>query len=477
MGGTADLFRPLVIHAKGLLLYIKIIPIGLIYISTHLYVFRVHMNVKNQEVNKMNRTLIKDLNSRLGETVKLQGWVHRLRKLGKIAFLILRERSGLIQCVVNTSEINIKGLKLESVVEITGTATQNNGNVEVLAESLLIISEVKEDTPFEINKEDIDVNLDNILNHRVLSLRHPSLNAVFKIQACLAQGFIGFLESEGFTQVFTPKIVSEGAEGGTELFELKYFEKKAYLAQSPQFYKQMMVGAGYERVFEVGHVYRAEKHNTNRHLNEYVSLDLEMGFIEDEKNIMQLETRLLKNMLHKLKNECVNELKILEVELPEIGEGIPSIPLPEAIRILNDKYGKELERDIDPEGEKLIYEYVKKEYGSEFVFLTHYPIEKRPMYTMPAGGGLTHSFDLIFRGLEITTGGQRIHNYDMLKRNIEGKGLNPEKFSDYLEVFKYGMPPHGGLAIGLERLTAQLIGLGNVREATLFPRDRDRITP
>ena len=425
----------------------------------------------------MNRTLIKGLNSKIGETVKLQGWVHRLRKLGKIAFLILREHSGLVQCVVNTREVDIKGLRLESVVEITGTVVKNDENVEILAENIRLISEVKEELPFEINKKDIEVNLDTILNHRVLSLRHQSLNSIFKIQACLTQGFIEFLKVEGFTQIFTPKIVSEGAEGGTELFELKYFEKKAYLAQSPQFYKQMMVGAGYERVFETAHVYRAEKHNTNRHLNEYVSLDLEMGFIEDEKDIMMLETRLLKSMLHKLKNECADELNILGAKLPEIGEEITSIPLPEAIKILNNKYGKELDIDIDPEGEKLIYEHVKKEYGSEFVFLTHYPMEKRPMYTMPADDGLTHSFDLIFRGLEITTGGQRIHNFDMLKKSIESKGLNSEKFRDYLEVFKYGMPPHGGLAIGLERLTAQLIGLGNVREAALFPRDRDRITP
>ena len=425
----------------------------------------------------MKRTLVKDLGSKVGDAVKIQGWVHRIRKLGKIAFLILREHTGLVQCVINATEINIKGLKLESVVDIRGRVSENNGNIEVLADTLEFIIEVTEDIPFEINKKDIEVNLDTILNNRVLSLRHISLNAIFKIQACLAQGFVEFLKCEGFTQIFTPKIVSEGAEGGTELFEIKYFEKKAFLAQSPQFYKQMMVGAGYERVFEVGHVYRAEKHNTNRHLNEYLSLDLEMGFIEDEKDIMQLETRLLNSMLQKLKNECANELNILGVKIPEINKEIPSIPLSEAINILKENYGKELVKDIDPEGERLICEFIKEKCGSDLVFLTHYPIEKRPMYTMPAGNGLTHSFDLIFRGLEITTGGQRIHNYETLKNNIEEKGLIVESFKDYLEVFKYGMPPHGGLAIGLERLTAQLIGLKNVREASLFPRDRERITP
>lgn len=425
----------------------------------------------------MKRILVEELNNKIGESVKLQGWIQRIRKLGKIAFIILRDRSGNVQCVVNTKEIDIKGLKLETVVEIIGEVAESD-KIELQVTSLNIISEVKEDLPIEINKTELEANLDTILNNRVLSLRHEKTNAVFKVEACFAQGFGEFLKGEGFTQMFTPKIVAAGAEGGTEVFELKYFEQKAYLAQSPQFYKQMMVGAGYERVFEVGHVYRAEEHNTNRHLNEYVSLDFEIGFIENEKDIMIMETRLLKYMLERVRVECEKELKLLEVELPVVGEEIPSMPLPEVIKILKEEYGKEdLVKDIDPEGERLIAKYVKEKYNSDFVFLTHYSVEKRPMYTMPAENGLTHSFDLIFRGLEITTGGQRIHNYEMLKDNMVLKGLNPESFEDYLQVFKYGMPPHGGLAIGLERLTAQLLGFKNVREATLFPRDRDRLTP
>ncbi len=425
----------------------------------------------------MERVLVKDLGNTIGEKVKLQGWIQRIRKLGKIAFIILRDRSGSVQCVVNTKEIEIKGLKLETVVEVIGNVAKSD-KVELQVTSLNIISEVKIYLPIEINKTELEANLDTILNNRALSLRHEKTNAVFKIQACLAQSFGEFLQGEGFTQVFTPKIVAEGAEGGTELFELKYFEQKAYLAQSPQFYKQMMVGAGYERIFEIGHVYRAEEHNTNRHLNEYVSLDLEMAFIEDERDVMDLETRLLKYMLERLKIRCEKELNLLEAELPVIDKAIVSIPLPEAIKILQEKYGKkDLTNDIDPEGERLISAYVKEKYNSDFLFLTHYPVEKRPMYTMPAENRLTHSFDLIFRGLEITTGGQRIHNYEMLKSNMELKGLNPDSFKDYLETFKYGMPPHGGLAIGLERLTAQLLGFKNIREATLFPRDRDRLTP
>ncbi len=427
------------------------------------------------------RTLACELTNKIGETVKLQGWLHRVRNLGKIAFVILRDRSGLVQCIVNTKEINIKGVKIESVVEIIGEVCKNESvekGIEVLIKELNIISEVKDDLPIEINKENIEANLDAILNNRVLSLRNSKVNAVFKIQAALAHGFSGYLRNQGFTEVFTPKIVAEGTEGGTELFEVKYFDKKAYLAQSPQFYKQMMVGACYERVFETGHVYRAESHDTQRHVNEFVSLDLEMGFIQDERDIMSLETEMLKYIFYHIKRECVEEIKLLNVDIPVINGEIPSMRLPDAIQILREKYNKtDLEKDIDPEGERLICQYAKEELGSEFIFLTHYPQSKRPMYTMPLEDGLTHSFDLIFRGVEITTGGQRIHNYEQLKSSIASRGMNPDSFTNYLEVFKYGMPPHGGLAIGLERLTAQLIELSNVRDATLFTRDRFRIKP
>lgn len=429
----------------------------------------------------MERLLIENLYSHMGETVKIQGWIHRIRKMGKIAFLIIRDRSGVVQCVVDSKSIDIKGLKLECVVEIVGEIKERNAETkesELLIQTLKVISMVTEDLPIEINKEELEVNIDTLLNNRVLTLRHLKTNAIFKIQAALAQGFAEFLKNEGFTQVYSPKIVAEGTEGGTGLFELKYFEKKAYLAQSPQFYKQMLVGAGYERVFEIGHVYRAEEHNTIRHLNEYVSMDLEMGFIEDERDIMELETRLIKYIFQYVTGQCAKELTLLKVQFPEIGGEIPSMKLSEAIEILKKQYGKtELTNDLDPEGEKLICEYVKEKYSSEFIFLTHYPRSKRPMYTMPEGTESTHSFDLLFRGLEITTGGQRIHNYEQLKQSILAKGLNLESFSGYLEVFKYGMPPHGGLAIGLERLTSQLLGLRNVREVTLFPRDRDRIAP
>lgn len=429
----------------------------------------------------MKRTLIEELYLNKGEEVKIQGWIHRLRKLGKIAFIMLRDRTGIVQCVLDCKAIEIKGLKQESVVEVIGLIKDKQGTdeeVEIEVRALNVISNVKEDLPIEINKSELECNLDTILNNRVLSLRNIKTNSIFKIQAVLAYSFQEFLINEGFTQVFTPKIVAEGTEGGTELFPLQYFEKKAYLAQSPQFYKQMLVGAGYERVFEVAHVYRAEEHNTQRHLNEYVSLDLELGFIEDERDIMALEEKLLKFMLNRVSEKCSKELKVLEAKLPNFGDNIPSLKLEEAVEILKTKYNRtELVNDLDPEGERQICEYAKEYLNSEFLFLTHYPRSKRPMYAMPAEEKLTHSFDLLFRGLEITTGGQRIHNYEQLVESISSKGLNPESFNDYLQVFKYGMPPHGGLAIGLERLTAQLLGIKNIRETCLFPRDRERLTP
>lgn len=429
----------------------------------------------------MERSLVCELKEKHNETVIIMGWIHRIRKLGRLAFLIIRDRSGLAQCVLNSKEIDIRGLKLESVVSIKGKVQEKEGNpeeIELWVQELEVFSAVVEDLPIEINKDEIHINIDTMLNNRVLSLRNEKINGIFKIEAVLSQAFQRFLEGEGFTQVFTPKIVAEGTEGGTELFEIKYFEKKAYLAQSPQFYKQMMVGAGYEKVFEIGHVYRAEEHNTVRHLNEYVSLDLEMGFIQDERDIMKLEERMLIYMLKAVEEKCKNELEILQAALPKIENGIPAMRLSKAIEILKNKYDRvDLTSDLDPEGEKQICEYAREYLGSDFLFLTHYPKHKRPMYAMPDEENLTHSFDLLFRGLEITTGGQRIHSYQQLKESIALRGLDIESFKDYLEVFKYGMPPHGGLAIGLERLTAQLLGLRNVREATLFPRDRERIRP
>ena len=428
----------------------------------------------------MERVIVSEINKFIDKKIKIEGWVYRIRKLKEISFLILRERSGLVQCVVDNKSINIDNINLESVISVIGEVKISKNSLnpfEILIEEIKVISE-SEELPIEINKKEYNASLETTLNNRAISLRHEKINSVFKIQNIIAQSFREFLIEKGFTEIFTPKIVSEGAEGGTELFKIKYFEKTAYLAQSPQFYKQMMVGAGFERVFEVAHVYRAEEHNTSRHLNEYVSMDLELGFIEDEYELMNLEEELIKYILNSVEEKGIKYLELLNAKLPKIHESIPKIELKEAIKIIEYKYKKKgLEGDLDPEGEKLICKYAKEELGCEFIFITNYPKKKRPMYAMPLGEEGTRSFDLLFRGVEITTGGQRIHNYNMLINSIKEKGLNPNDYEGYTEIFKYGMPSHGGLAIGLERITAQLLNLSNIREATLIPRDRTRITP
>ncbi|MDU3525970.1 aspartate--tRNA(Asn) ligase [Clostridium sp.] len=428
----------------------------------------------------MKRILIKYIPNFIEKEIKIEGWLYRVRRLKSITFLVIRDRSGLVQCVIENNNIDLSSLKLESVVSIVGMAKKSNNSLnpfEILVESFEIISEAHE-LPIELNKKELDVNLDTILNNRAISIRHEKVNSIFKIQNIIVQSFREFLISKGFTEIFTPKIVAEGAEGGTEVFKLEYFEKTAYLAQSPQFYKQMMVGAGFERVFEVAHVYRAEQHNTSRHLNEYISMDLEIGFINNEFDIMNLEEDLIKFILKAIEVKGKEYLKILNVNIPKIDVSIPKIELNEAMEILKKVYGKgDLEGDLDPEGEKLICKYAKEKYGCDFIFLTNYPKRKRPMYTMPFEEQGTRSFDLLFKGVEITTGGQRINDYNMLIKSIENKGLNPKDYESYTDIFRYGMPKHGGLAIGLERITTQLLNLENVREASLIPRDRTRITP
>lgn len=427
----------------------------------------------------MTRLLIEEMGAHVGETVTLKGWVHRKRSLKNIQFLILRDRSGMVQTVLG-KDVDLQEVGNESVVELFGVVTESGSHLspyELQVENLTVLNP-SEEPAIEVNKEDLSVNLDTLLDNRVLSLRHEKTLAIFRIQNLVLEGFRSFLLKEGFTEIRTPKIVSEGAEGGTEIFKVKYFEKEAYLTQSPQFYKQMMVSTGFERVFETGAVYRAEEHNTNRHLNEYISLDLEMAFIEDEHDLMDLEERLLVHTMELIREKGASDLALLGASFPEITLPIPRMPLREAVRILREVCNHESESsDLDPEGERLIAAYTKETLGSEFLFLTDYPRKKRPMYAMPLGEEGTRSFDLLFRGLEITTGGQRIHQHSMLVESFRKKGLEPANYEGYLKCFRQGMPPHGGLAIGLERLTAMLLGLTNVRQASLFPRDRQRLTP
>ncbi|MGE6257273.1 aspartate--tRNA(Asn) ligase [Heyndrickxia sporothermodurans] len=427
-----------------------------------------------------NRILTNETPNRVGETVTLSGWVHKIRYLSKITFLLLRDRKGIIQCILENEWLHFK-VENESIVEIIGDVVESKKQklgVEIHAKNIRVINKSQGDIPFEINQSEIKAGMDHVLNYRTLSLRHEKSQAVFNIQSVISHLFGEFFTSHGFTRIFTPKIVSQGAEGGANVFTLDYFGKNAYLAQSPQFYKQMMVASGFERVFEIGQVFRAEEHHSSRHLNEYVSLDVEIGFVEDVHEIMNWETELLKYMFTNVNLQCKDELEKLGVKLPLITE-IPKITLKEAQNILWNKYQKSSpEGDLNGEGEKLIGEYVKEKYNSEFVFITNYPSATRPMYTLPSkNSDLTESFDLLYKGMEITSGGLRIHEYEMLINSFSNKGLNPDDFTSYIETFKYGVPPHGGFAIGLERLTANLIGVANVREATAFPRDIQRLIP
>ncbi len=430
----------------------------------------------------MEKAWIEQLAGYLGKTVVIQGWVHRVRKLGSLAFLLIKDKTGIVQVVVEGQIELLDGVETEAAVEIIGTiapqARQPLG-VELHASSVRVLGRVHAELPFELNKSDLGVGLEQILDHRVLSLRHPKIQAIFKVQAEVIQAFRDYLRSQRFTEIRTPKIVATGTEGGSELFPVQYFDRKAYLAQSPQFYKQMMVGAGLQRVFEVAPVYRAEPHNTSRHLSEFISMDLEMGFITGLEDLLALEEGLLDYIFSHLKEHCAAELALHRAELPAIGS-IPRLQLQEIARILERDYHKEMpDLDIDPEGERLICQYIKKQTGSDFVFATHYPTAKRPMYTMPDADEpeVTWSFDLLYKGLEMNSGGQRIHDYQQLVESIHRKGLNPDDFSSYLEVFRYGMPPHGGFAIGAERLAAKILNLSNIREATLFPRDKERLVP
>lgn len=419
-----------------------------------------------------------------GTEVKLEGAVHIIRDMGEVAFVILRKSEGLVQCVYEEGSVNfpLKDLKEESAVAVTGTVKKEDrapGGVEVRLQTITVLSEPTEPMPLAVNKWKMNTSLEAMLNMRPIALRNVRERAKFRIQEGVVRAFRDFLHSQGFTEIHTPKIGAKGAEGGANIFKLEYFHRPAVLAQSPQFYKQMLVGV-FDRVFEVGPVFRAEKHNTKRHLNEYTSLDFEMGYIDGFEDIMAMETGFLQYTMKLLERDYAKELKMLGVTLPNV-EQIPAVRFDEAKQKVAEKYHRQIRNpyDLEPEEEALIGQYYKEEYGADFVFVTHYPSKKRPFYAMddPADPTYTLSFDLLYHGLEITTGGQRIHDYQMLLDKIEKRGMTTEGMEQYLAVFKYGMPPHGGLGIGLERLTMKLVGEDNVRETTLFPRDLSRLEP
>ena len=416
--------------------------------------------------------------------VSVNGTIHKIRDMGDVVFIILRKREGLVQTIYEAGTVDtpIKELAEEMAVEVKGLVVLEERaphGFELRLREVKILSRPVEVMPIAVNKWKMNTSLETKLDLRPLSLRNVRERTRFQIQEGIIRGFRGFLHDQGFTEIHSPKIGARGAEGGANLFRLEYFHKHAVLAQSPQFYKQMMAGV-FDRVFETGPVFRAEKHNTKRHLNEYTSLDFEMGYIDSFQDIMEMETGFLQYMIELLETEYEPELKILDVTLPQ-ADRIPQVRFDQAKELVAEKYNRKIRNpyDLEPEEEVLIGQYFKEEMDADFVFVTHYPSKKRPFYAMddPEDTTFTLSFDLLFQGLEITTGGQRIHDYQMLVDKMADRGMTDEGMEQYLMVFKHGMPPHGGLGIGLERLTMKLLGEENVRETTLFPRDLNRLEP
>ena len=421
-----------------------------------------------------------------GKVVSVKGAIHNIRDMSDFAFIILRTARELIQCVYSPkfSDYRLTDKVAEQAsAKITGKVVKSltrDGaeRFELQIHDIQILSTPVAVPPVVISKKQINCDLSVNLDYRPVTLRNPKERAVFKIQEGIQRGFREYLTSLGFTEIHSPKINFAGAEGGTNVFKLDYFGKKVFLAQSPQLYKQALVPV-FERVFEIAPVFRAEHHDTSRHLNEYISMDFEMGFIESFYDIMQTETGILKYIMELLEREYATEIELLKVDIPKISD-IPCIRFKEAKELCVKKLKNITDmKDFEPEEEAFLGKWAKQQYGSDFLFVTHYLSKKRPFYTMddPDDPEVTLSFDLLFRGIEITSGGQRIHDYNMQVDKMKRLGMNPDEFDTYLMLHKYGAPPHGGLGLGLERLTMHLLGFKNVRYATMFPRDINRVTP
>lgn len=425
-----------------------------------------------------------EIKNYIGQSIYVHGVIHKIREMSGFAFVILRTTKGMLQCVYSEdfSDFKLSELRDNMGIIIYGQVVcdeRSRTGAELRIKSVEILSRPFEDTPIVINNKEIACSLDTLLDYRPITLRNERERAIFKIQAGICKGIRSFLDDNSFTEIHSPKIVYSGAEGGANIFELDYFGRRAFLAQSPQFYKQIMVGV-FERVYEIAPVFRAERHDTSRHINEYTSVDLEMGFIDSFYDICRMETQLLKHTFDFISREYKNELSLLRADIPSISE-IPAIEFTKAKEWISKKYNREITdwEDFDPMEEKLLCELFKESTGCDFVFVTHYKSSKRPFYAMDSkdNASLTESFDLLFRGMEITTGGQRINDYSVQVEKMKKRGMNPDDFNDFLMAHKYGLPPHGGLGLGLERLTARLLNLQNVRFSTLFPRDINRLTP
>lgn len=411
----------------------------------------------------MERLLIKEISNHEGEKITIKGRIFNIRNLGSISFLIIRDYSGVVQVIASkNTEVNSGDIVLvEGIVKKDERA---KGGYEMKAEKIEIITKSKETLPFDLEKDDINLNLNTLLDYRVLSLRHPKVQSIFRLYDLLLKSYDEAMREEGFVEIKTPKILGSASEGGANFFQVDYFDKKAVLAQSPQFYKQIMVGV-FDRVFEIGPVFRAEPHFTTRHVNEYISLDAEMGYIDNFYDVAKTLNRVIKKMFS-------------QMGIEDVPEEIPYVKLSEIRKIIKEKYNYDIpeETDIDPRGEELAGQYAKEEFNSDFIFLTHYPIDYRPFYTMSEGKEAM-GFDLLYKGLEIATGGQRINEYDELIESMKKKNVGINGMEFYINAFKYAIPPHGGWGMGSERIIKQILGLDNIKEAVLFPRDVKRITP
>ncbi|MCR4324500.1 MAG: aspartate--tRNA(Asn) ligase [Candidatus Curtissbacteria bacterium] len=433
----------------------------------------------------MPRTTIADTPVKAGEKVTVYGWVDTKRDHGKITFVDIHDYSGSIQAVGSGEDV--VSLKPQYVVKIEGEVQKRppamvnkklkTGEVELKIGKVEVLSQAHE-LPFDMGQETLDLELPTLLDFRSLTLRHPKVRAIFKVQEVIIDAFRRSLKEKDFTEFQSPVIIPQGAEGGSEMFEVKYFDHKALLAQSPQFYKQILVGV-FERVFAVNKTLRAEPSVTTRHLAEVTTLDAEFGFIENWEEIIDMAEYVIKYIFDKVESEAGDELKLLEASLPKVKGEIPRIKLREAQEIIAKRTGREAKKepDLSPEDEKEIYKWAQEEKDSELVFVTHFPTSKRPFYTFvdPEDSEYTLSFDLIGRGVEWLTGGQRVNDLEELTKRAKERGVDLAKSELYLQAFKYGMPPEGGFSFGSERITMNILGLQNVREASLFPRDMERV--
>ena len=433
----------------------------------------------------MIRSLTQDIVSKIGEKVLLKGWVDIKRDHGKLTFIELRDRTGRVQCVGFNK---MSELSVQSAIEIVGTVKNRpenmvnsalpTGKVEIDIEEYKVLAAPSDVLPFDLGNSELDVELPTLLDHRPVSLRHPKIQAIFKIQAIIIDSFREFLKQNGFMEFQAPTITPSVAEGGSEVFEVNYFDKKAYLSQSPQLYKQIVMSA-FERVFSVNKVFRAEPSVTTRHLTEIVSLDAEMAFIESWTDVKDMADDLIKYVFEQLEKQCSYELKLFDVTLPKTIKETPTLSLTEAQEMIFQKLGKDVRenKDLNPESERDICAILKEETGSDLIFIYGYPTKKKPFYVYPnpKNPEFNEGLDLLCKGVELLSGGRRINDYKQLMEHVKEWGMDPEKIKGFLEAFKYGVPPEGGFAFGAERITMQVLGLKNIREATMFPRDMERI--